>query len=98
MDLRARAGKTGDGSARVLVNRRDDHRFYSQPLANGIYFAKGHACLNHPKWSGIHAKKYNALERRTKSPQVYFMRAPGVLQRIINMRHRLAKAKLLDNP
>ena len=67
------------------------------PIAHGGDFSKWDAGLHHAKRAGIHAQKHHALARVAEAPQILFMRGPGVIQRVVNVRDRLGKAQAVHS-
>jgi len=92
-DFRLRAVKTEHGALRMLALRFAHGFADAHPVAHGGDLAKGDAGLRHAEGAGIHADEDDALRAASKTPQIGFMRRPGVVERLVNIVHRLGKAQ-----
>ena len=86
-DLRARAGQPGDGTLGMGGGGLTGGRGDAEPVAHGGDFAKGNPRLDHAERPGVHAQKHDALGRTAEAGEVFFMRRPGVVERVVNMGH-----------
>src|ERR1043166_8817351 len=93
--LRTQAGKPMDWPPRMLFLRLSHSCFDSQPFPDGLDLSKWHSCLSHPERSRIHAHKHHTLPASSEASQIYFVRLPGVAQRVINIRDRVAEMQFL---
>src|SRR5262249_12270019 len=59
-------------------------------------FTKGDSRLHHSKRTGVHPEENDALRTVGELPKVRFVRLPGVLQRVINMRDWQAETEGFD--
>jgi hypothetical protein len=62
----------------MLARGRPDGRANFHPIAHGGNLPERHARLRHAERPRIHAQEDHFLGRRAESPQVDFMRVPGV--------------------
>jgi hypothetical protein len=87
-DLAPRTGETLYSPFGMLVRRTTDLCFDAEPVAHGSDLAKRHAGLHHAEGAGIHADKQHALLIVGVTPQIRFMRRPGVTEGVVNVRDR----------
>ncbi|MEY2466723.1 MAG: hypothetical protein QOD03_1244 [Verrucomicrobiota bacterium] len=68
----------------------------AQPVAHSGNFSKRHAGLRHAEGTGIHAEKQNALLPLAVTPQIFFVRGPRVVERIINVGNRRGETEFAN--
>src|SRR5438445_11817216 len=78
-------GESFDRTLRMFAARFADGRFDLHPVAHGPDFAQWPASLHHAERAGIHAEEHHALTAAAVFAQVGFLRAPGVIERIIHV-------------
>lgn len=77
----------------MRVARPVDVRFDFHPVAHSIDFAERHTGLDHAERAGIHSQKHDALAAATGMAKISLVRAPRVIERIVNVRNRLFEPK-----
>src|SRR6266404_3793676 len=75
-------------SFRILAFRFIDLRRNAEPIAHCGDLAEWNSGLRHAERAGIHAEKDHALGRIAVTAQINFMRPPGVIEWVVNMRDR----------
>ena len=93
-DLGSQAGKTRDVFPGMFVRGLADGRRDTQPVPHSGDLAKRDAGLGHAKGAGIHAEKNDALAPATVPPEIHRVRVPGVIERVVNVRHGQEKFQL----
>ena len=73
---------------RLLHRSRDPH-----PVAHQGDFPKRHPRLRHAPGTRIHPEEKDALFRITEAAHIKLVRSPGILERVVDMRHRLGERK-----
>ena len=86
-DFGAFTGKAFDRPFRMFASRFGYGRFDLQPVTHGIDLAKRHAGLRHAERAGIHAEEDDTFALVAESSQIIFVRRPGVLERVVNVRN-----------
>ena len=64
-----------------------------EPVPHRPNFAERHASLHHAERAGIHSQKHDALAAATGMAKISLVRAPRVIERIVNVRNRLFEPK-----
>ena len=95
-DLRASAGKAGDGPFRMRLGGLLHGGGDAQPTMRGGDLAEGNTGLHHAERSRVHPQKNHALGRMPEAAQIFLVRCPSVSERIVNVRDGCAKPQPAD--
>jgi hypothetical protein len=77
----------------MFVRRLVDLCVDAEPVAHGRDLTEGHAGLRHSERTRIHPHKQNPFPAVAVAAQIQLVRAPGVIQRVVNVRDRRRKAQ-----
>src|SRR5689334_9372762 len=80
----------------VFLPRALDFGGNSEPVAHRRDLPERNTGLGHAEWARIHAEKDHALSTIAVSLQIPLVRAPGVVERVVNMRHRRREFEPVD--
>src|SRR2546421_1979507 len=81
---------------RMFVRRTIDLRFDPKPITDSGNLTEWHAGLRHPEGPGIHAEKQNAFRIVSVTAKINFVGAPGVAQRVVNVRDWRGEGQRVD--
>ena len=95
-DLRAGASEARHLSFRMFILRSTDLRVASEPVADGVHFAKRHTGLGHPPGSRVHTQKQHFLRLFAVALEVLDVGIPCIINRVIDVRHRRSEPKAID--
>ena len=70
-----------------------DRGLDAHPVAHRRDLAEGHAGLHHAEGAGVHAQEHDLLVPLAIAVQIGGVGLPGVLQRVVDVRHRRGKAQ-----
>ncbi len=71
---------------RIFFSRLVDLRSNAEPIAYGRDLSERNASLCHPEWARIHPEKNHTLRAVTVTAEINFVRAPGVIEWVVNVR------------
>ena len=91
--FRASARKTVNRTLGVLMRWCLDRGLDAHPVAHRRDLAEGHAGLHHAEGAGVHAQEHDLLVPLAIAVQIGGVGLPGVLQRVVDVRHRRGKAQ-----
>ena len=86
--LGAGTAEAVDQALGVLAGRCGDRHLDAHPVAHRRHLAKGHAGLHHAEGAGVHPQEHDPLGRLAKARQIGRMPGPGIVERVVDMRHR----------
>jgi hypothetical protein len=92
--LAARAREAEHRPLRMLARRARHCSFDAEPVAHLRHVAEGHPRLCHAERSRVHAEEDHALGRVCVGIDVGVVRAPRVLERIVDVCHRGREAQI----
>jgi len=95
-DFAAGAIKTDDASFGMFQIGLADFGGDAEPIAHGRDFTEGHSGLCHAERPGIHPKKKHALAGISVLAEVGFVRGPGVIQWIVDVRNRGSETQAVN--
>ena len=81
---------------RMLALRFIDLRFNAKPIAHCRDLAEGNSSLRHAERAGIHPEKDHALRAIPVTPHINFVRAPRVIERVVNVRDRRSELQFIN--
>lgn len=90
-DFAARTIQSSDDAFGMFRTGLADLRLKFHPVAHGVDLAEWDSGLNHAPRTGIHAQEDHPLGRAAERPEISFMPGPGVIQRVIDVRHGRAE-------
>jgi hypothetical protein len=70
----------------MLIRRMVNSGLNAEPIAHGSNLAEGDTGLRHPEWAGIHSEEQDPLAAISVATQLHRVRAPGVDERVVNVR------------
>jgi hypothetical protein len=88
--------KSSDGTFRMFVRRAIDWSIDSQPITHGGDLAERDAGLRHAERAGIHSEKEDALRIASITPEIHFVGAPRITERVVNVRDRGGEGEPVD--
>ena len=82
----------------MLIGRVINCGFNSEPIAHSSDLSERDSGLHHAKRTGIRPEKDHPFGTVGITPQICFVRGPGVIERVINVRNRRRESELAHCP
>ena len=92
-DFAARAGEAINGALGMFARGFADGGIDADPVAHSGHLAKGHTRLSHAEGPRVHSKENDFLWRTAGQVKVLLVRGPRVVERVINVLHRLGEGE-----
>ena len=91
--FRPSARKTVNRTLGMLMRRCLDGGLDAHPVTHRRDLAEGHAGLHHAEGARVHAQEHDLLVPLAIAGQIGGVRLPGILQRVVDVRHRRGKTQ-----
>ena len=92
-DFAARAGEAINGALGMFARGFADGGIDADPVAHSGHLAKGHTRLRHAEGPRVHSEENDFLWRTAGQVKVLLVRGPRVVERVINVLHRLGEGE-----
>ncbi len=89
----ARAGEAINGALGMFARGFADGGIDADPVAHSGHLAKGHTRLRHAEGPRVHSEENDFLWRTAGQVKVLLVRGPCVVERVINVLHRLGEGE-----
>ena len=97
-DFAARAIEPGNRSLGMFDRRLFDGCLNLHPIADPGDFSERHAGLRHPEGARVHSKEKNFSATIPVASDVLVVRAPGIIERVVDVAHWGAETEITDIP